>query len=203
MIKNIIKSTLIAILINSCANFNNKYVTVPIKSTPSGASIYIDNRYLGQTPTTVKLVPDRNYQATIIKKGYGSSTIDMETWYSVRGGRGGDTTRCALDALGVMLIIPIFSFYSVKCRDFKKSEYAVNIGNNDYMGNEQNNNHNNRSNYQNNYQQQRGGRNLNNDQEYEYVTPQQNSNNQYQQNKGTKNYYGGESAGYYNKYYNQ
>ncbi|MDA9230993.1 PEGA domain-containing protein [Rickettsiales bacterium] len=218
MIKNIIKSLIVIFLISSCANFNDKHVMVPIKSSPSGAAIYIDNKYFGQTPAKVKLIPDKNYEAKIVKKGYGSSNISLETWYSVRGGRGGDTARCVMDALGVMFVIPAFSFYSVKCRDFKKSEYLVNIGNNDYMSNTQNSNHNQHNRYkqdsyqsrsyknQDYYNQNQNSRFLNkNDQEYEYVSPNQNiqKRSQYYQDERIKNYYGGESAGYYNQYYNE
>jgi hypothetical protein len=117
---------------SSCAFFNDKDIYVPIKSRPSGANVYIDGKYFGDTPTRIKLDPSKNHRATLVKKGYGTSSVDLETWYSVRGGRGADNARCALDALGVMLIIPAFSFYSVRCRDFKKREYIVDIGHNDF-----------------------------------------------------------------------
>ena len=125
-------SLFLVFAIASCSFLNDKAVKVPFTSNPSGASVYIDGQYRGQTPTSIKLVPDKNYKATIVKRGYGSSNIDLESWYSVRGGRGGDNTRCVLDALGIMLVIPAFGFYSTNCRDFKKSEYNVNIGRNDF-----------------------------------------------------------------------
>jgi hypothetical protein len=102
---------------------------VPISSNPPGADVYIDGAYFGKTPTILNLEPSKNYQATLTKQGYGSSTVNMETWASVRGGRGADNTRCVLDALGTMLIIPLFSFLSVHCRDFKQEQYMVDIQN--------------------------------------------------------------------------
>jgi hypothetical protein len=131
MLKNI-QFILIAILISSCAMMNEDFVHVPIKSNPSGANVYLGGKYYGTTPMQLKLIPDKNYKATLVKKGYGSSNLLLETWPSVRGGRGADTTRCVLDALGIMLIIPAASFFSVHCRDFKKREYLVNIGRNDF-----------------------------------------------------------------------
>lgn len=129
MLKKII-SIFAVFLIFSCSFLNEKTVMVPISSRPSGASVYIDGQYFGETPTKVKLEPSRDYKATIIKKGYGTSNLDLETWYSVRGGRGADTTRCILDAMGMMFVIPAAGFYSVHCRDFKQPEYIVDIGNN-------------------------------------------------------------------------
>lgn len=133
MTKNIL-SLILVFLISSCSFFNDKEVLLPIKSRPSGASIYIDGKYFGETPATVKLVPNKTYHATLVKKGFGSSNIDLESWASVRGGRGADTTRCVLDSLGFMLFIPAIAFIR-NCRDFKLSEYVVDIGNNDFMTN--------------------------------------------------------------------
>ena len=127
MIKNVFYAFLI-FTVSSCAFFNDKEVSLPIKSNPSGASIYIDGQYFGQTPAQVRLIPDKNYKATIAKKGYGSSNISLESWVSAREKRGGaDMARCFLDMAGVMLVVPIVSFMSVHCRDFKQKEYLVNL----------------------------------------------------------------------------
>ena len=83
MIKNIF-SLFSIFLIASCSFLNEKHVMVPINSSPSGASVYIDGQFYGETPTSVKLVPDKDYRATVVKRGYGSSNIDLETWYSGR-----------------------------------------------------------------------------------------------------------------------
>jgi PEGA domain len=126
---NIAKLFLISSFTSSCAFFNSTKVTLPIASNPPGANVYIDGAYFGKTPTILNLEPSKDYQATLTKEGYGSSTVNLETWASVRGGRGADTTRCVLDAMGAMLIIPLASFLSVHCRDFKQEQYMVNIQN--------------------------------------------------------------------------
>lgn len=122
MIKNIIYISFL-ITITSCSLANNKHVLVPIKSNPSNAAVIIDNQYYGQTPLKAKLIPNKSYHAQIIKEGYKTAHINLESWYSVRGGRKGENVRCAMDAMGTMLILPAFGLYSVHCRDFKKREY--------------------------------------------------------------------------------
>ena len=125
-LKNFPFSLLGILFLCSCSLMNSKSVTVPITSNPPGATLYIDGQIYGQTPTSVTLEPSRTYNASLVKDGYGSAKFDMETWYSVRGGRGGDTTRCVLDSLGTIFIIPaIASYSSGKCRDFTKESYDI------------------------------------------------------------------------------
>jgi|TARA_Y100000389_G_scaffold158294_1_gene159693 hypothetical protein len=126
MIKNTILIIIIFLFITSCARMNNDRVSIQINSNPPNSHLYINNSYYGQTPVNVFLLPDSNinYKATIIGDDY-RKTIDLETWYSVREGRGEETTRCALDAFGSFLILPMASFLSIKCRDFKQKEYFI------------------------------------------------------------------------------
>ncbi|MDA0902449.1 MAG: PEGA domain-containing protein, partial [Proteobacteria bacterium] len=137
------------LVISSCSFLNDKEVSVPITSNPPGADLYINGKYYGQTPKIVKLDPskDKQYTATVSKRGYGRSNLDLESWYSVRGGRGGDTFRCVMDALGTMLVIPAFGFYSTHCRDFKLKRYVIDMQSDgsvpfsdNYRGGYQNNN---------------------------------------------------------------
>ena len=115
---------------SSCSLLNDKQVALPITSNPVGADLYIDGQYYGKTPKIVNLEPSKTYSATAVKEGYGTANIDLETWYSVRGNRGGgDNFRCVLDAVGTMLLIPAIGFYSVHCRDFKLKDYSINIAN--------------------------------------------------------------------------
>ena len=132
-LSNLNKKALIAALFTtSCALSNPKEVLLPIASNPPGADLYIDGQYYGQTPKTIRLEPSKTYTATLVKDGYGISSVDLETWHSIRGGRGKDSFKCFMDAVGTMLILPAFSFYSVHCRDFKKERYIVNIENTGY-----------------------------------------------------------------------
>jgi len=176
-------------IISSCSFLNEKHVHVGIKSNPSGAEVYIDGQYFGQTPARVKLVPDKNYKATIVKRGYGSSNLDLETWASVRGGRGADTTRCVLDS------ISFFFFWAAykNCRDFKQTEYTVNIGNNDFSSNSNINlqmikRPNNQQDYNRQNYQNSSNNNLYND---NYNWGNQNQNSSQQQNQYYNNQYSG------------
>jgi hypothetical protein len=118
--------TIFSLLFTSCARLNEDRVTIKIHSYPANADLYVNNAYYGKTPIDISLLPDsRDYKATIIGKDY-RKTIDLETWYSVREGRGSENTRCVLDAFGSFLILPMASFLSIKCRDFKKREYLIN-----------------------------------------------------------------------------
>jgi hypothetical protein len=106
--------------ITSCATSNKRDVSIKIYSEPTNASLYINNQYYGTTPMEISLIPDRKitYIATIEKDGYQNSQI-LETWASVRGGRGKETMRCIISSLTMA--------FSVKCRDFKQKEYLINL----------------------------------------------------------------------------
>lgn len=128
--KNLIKlsSVIALILINACSFANKSTVTVPITSNPPGANVIIDGRNYGQTPAFVELKPSKNYKATIMKDGYTSATIDMETWWSVRNGEGADGGRCVADSLP--FAIPYFIvalFAPEKCASFKEDNYYVDL----------------------------------------------------------------------------
>jgi len=45
-----------------------------VESTPSGASIALDGRYVGSTPATLTLSPGRDHRVTISKRGFGSAS---------------------------------------------------------------------------------------------------------------------------------
>lgn len=126
--KIIIKSCLIASLLmsSSCAYlFNSKTVDVGISSNPAGADIFIDGKNYGKTPMTLNIEP-KNYSVVLTKEGYGSTKLNLEAWQAIRDKKG-DGGRCLADALGTMLVLPLFSFWSVYCREFKQPNYSVNI----------------------------------------------------------------------------
>jgi hypothetical protein len=58
-----------------------------IKSTPSGAHVYLDNRYMGITPLTIEDIDPGHYTITIKKYGYYSESVwirysgDYESFY--------------------------------------------------------------------------------------------------------------------------
>lgn len=113
--------------VSSCAMmYNEKNVDVTINSNPSGADIIIEGMNYGKTPKTINIEP-KNYLVTLSKEGYGTGQIQLESWVTVRNKKG-DGGRCLADALGTMLLVPYYSFYwSGKCKDFKQSEYMINI----------------------------------------------------------------------------
>jgi len=110
----------------SCAYlFNNKTVDLSIDSNPQGADIVIDGKSYGRTPLTISIEP-KNYIATLTKEGYGSAQLQLESWQAIRR-KDGEGGRCIADAIGTMLILPMLSYWSVYCRDFKEPQYFVNI----------------------------------------------------------------------------
>lgn len=111
----------------SCAmSFNEKNVDVTINSNPQGADIIIEGRNYGKTPKTINIEP-KKYTVSLVKEGYGSTQLQLESWVTIRNKKG-EGKRCLADALGTILVVPYYSFYwSGKCLDFKQSEYMVNI----------------------------------------------------------------------------
>jgi hypothetical protein len=127
--KNTLKLILTAALlvINACSFANKSTVGVAINSNPSGANVVVDGQNFGRTPAFIELNPGKNHQANISKNGYAPATIDMETWYSVRGGSGGDGGRCIADSAGILPYFIVLLFAPEKCASFKKSEYFVDL----------------------------------------------------------------------------
>jgi hypothetical protein len=123
----------------SCAMaFNGDTVDVTINSNPQGADIFINGMSYGKTPKTINIKPE-NYTLILNKEGYGTAQIQLESWVAIRNKKG-DGGRCLADALGSMLVVPLYSFYwSGKCLDFKQSEYMINIP---YSGSQQGQNNN-------------------------------------------------------------
>lgn len=151
-LKNIFVVTALYLLSSCAYMMNSKTVDVAINSNPAGAEIVIDGKNYGRTPITINLEP-KNYNVVLTKEGYGSAQIKLESWQAIRR-KQGEGSRCVLDTLGAILIAPLFSAWSVYCRDFKEAEYSVNIP---YLGapagdQSRNNQHNNGGQYQNYYQ---------------------------------------------------
>ncbi|HEY7658077.1 MAG TPA: PEGA domain-containing protein [Burkholderiales bacterium] len=48
--------------------------TLRIESEPAGASVSVNGRYVGTTPTTLALAPGRDHRVTLSKLGYGAAT---------------------------------------------------------------------------------------------------------------------------------
>jgi len=120
---------IIALLaVNACSFANKSTVTVPINSNTPGANVMIDGKNFGQTPAFVELNPGKNHQATISKEGYTPATINMDTYYSVRGGDGADGGRCMADfsAAAIPYFI-VLLFAPEKCASFKQSSYFADL----------------------------------------------------------------------------
>lgn len=105
--------------------FNGKETEVAISSNPPGAQIIIDGRNYGETPAIVRIIP-KNYMVTLIKEGHGTAKFNLEAWQAMRA-KSGEGGRCLADAIGSVLILPAFSYWSIYCRDFKQQEYFIDI----------------------------------------------------------------------------
>lgn len=117
----------IILLLNSCAYmFNSKNSEIEIESEPSGANVFIDGKKYGQTPIKIN-IEAKNSVALLTKDGHGSAQLNLETWQAIKSSPPEDGKRCLADALGAIFVVPLFSFWSSYCREFKQSIYFVNI----------------------------------------------------------------------------
>jgi len=107
---------------SSCAlMMNDKNDQISINSEPSGADIFIEGRSYGKTPATIT-VEAKNSTAVLTKEGYGSAQLDLKVFAAMKNG------ACSADALGAMLIVPLYSvMWSGKCYQFKERQYFVTI----------------------------------------------------------------------------
>lgn len=125
LVLRIISLTLI-LSTTSCAFLNLKTVAVSVNSYPSGAKIYVDDVYYGTTTKEIDVIPDKNHQLKLVKDGYQTVTIEMETKFSLRKGQPG-YSKCKMDLLGSIFIIPIAGLKSLYCRDFAKRVYDADL----------------------------------------------------------------------------
>lgn len=126
------KLSLVASLLfsTSCAFLlNKKEVDLSLSSNPPGADIIIEGRNYGKTPKIIHIIP-KNYDVELRIAGYGSSKLKLQTWQAIRSDKA-EGGRCLADALGTMLVLPIFSYYSVYCRDFKVKDHLITIPQNE------------------------------------------------------------------------
>lgn len=125
--KKILTFLLIVSSIASCANRNNKEVLIAIDSDPTGAKIYIDDKYYGQTVRQVSLVPNKNYHLRLVKDGYKTVDTFMETEFSMRKRRAADYRRCKGNLTFSFLLFPLIALNKAYCRDFTKSIYYFDL----------------------------------------------------------------------------
>jgi hypothetical protein len=125
-IKKLMATIAILTMSTSCAFFNDKHVSVPFTSNPIGAKLYINQQYAGETPIEINVIPDGNKVATFVYNGQRKD-VPMKIWVSIRENRNKflDSSRCLLDVLGLVFILPAASFMSVKCKDFNKKIYSA------------------------------------------------------------------------------
>jgi len=107
---------------SSCAlMMNDKNDQISISSEPSGADIFIEGRSYGKTPATIT-AEAKNSTVVLTKEGYGTAQLDLKVFATMKNG------ACSADALGAMLIVPLYSvLWSGKCYQFKERQYFVNI----------------------------------------------------------------------------
>jgi hypothetical protein len=122
---------IVCLILSSCSFFNKKTVELGIDSSPSGAEIYINDQYKGETPAIINIPPQENF-VTLNKRGYGTTSFKTPIFMgAIRtkadGSINADGVRCLLDMASV-----IFSFhaYTGKCADFKEKQHKINIPNN-------------------------------------------------------------------------
>lgn len=70
-----------ALIFNGCAAIlkSGKTESVPVKSTPDGADVYLDGSLQGQTPTTIKASGKQKHTIEVKKEGYQTAKTDIKT----------------------------------------------------------------------------------------------------------------------------
>lgn len=85
--RNLLKSALLGVLIlttSNCATIvRGSSQEVPFHSNPAGALVLVNGMEMGQTPTTLKLKRDKNYQIVFRLDGYDDMTINMEREFKI------------------------------------------------------------------------------------------------------------------------
>ncbi len=123
----IISLILVIFSTSSCAFLNLKTTPVTINSEPGGAKIYIDDIYIGTTPKEIDVVPDKKpHNLRLVKDGYKTATMNMETKLSLRKNQAG-YSKCKMDLINSVFILPIFGLTSVYCRDFTQRVYDAEL----------------------------------------------------------------------------
>ena len=67
----------IACLAGCATLFNDKSPNVPIESNPTGAEVYVDGNYVGETPVSVELSIRREHTITFRKDGYKDKSYQV------------------------------------------------------------------------------------------------------------------------------
>jgi hypothetical protein len=71
-------STLILLqFTTSCTSQKIAMQSVPVSSTPLGAEVHANGRYIGQTPLCIDLEKNRHHQITISKPGYVTENVTV------------------------------------------------------------------------------------------------------------------------------
>lgn len=74
-----------AIVFNGCAAIlKGKTASIPVKSSPDGAEIYLNGNRMGQTPTTIKVSAKQKHALELRKEGYETAKVNLGT--HVQGG---------------------------------------------------------------------------------------------------------------------
>lgn len=74
-----------ALLLNSCATvFKGSTEKVNFSTDPTGAKVYINGQYFGQTPLELNMLTKKTYDVEFRKEGYRNRTVALT--HSVGGG---------------------------------------------------------------------------------------------------------------------
>lgn len=70
-----------ALIFNGCATIlkSGKTETIPVKSNPDSADVYLNGNLVGQTPTDIKISGKQKHTLEVKKEGYEPAKVDMRT----------------------------------------------------------------------------------------------------------------------------
>jgi hypothetical protein len=78
-ISKFVSFCLVCLLLASCAAIiKGSRSKIDLASDPSGAKVYIDGNYMGDTPLKLRLESKRDYTIEFRKEGYPNKTINVQ-----------------------------------------------------------------------------------------------------------------------------
>jgi hypothetical protein len=75
----VVSMCLVFLLVTSCAAiFKGSRSKLDLASTPTGAKVYIDGNYQGETPLKLRLESKRDYAIEFRMEGYPNKTVNIQ-----------------------------------------------------------------------------------------------------------------------------
>ncbi|MBL0725835.1 MAG: PEGA domain-containing protein [Alphaproteobacteria bacterium] len=123
---NILTVSILCISLSGCATiFGRKHQNVNFESEPEGARVYVEGKFVGRTPVTVKLQINPEYDVSYVYKDYVREFTVKSTDFTKDKL---NKVLCTIDMFpGILLLtLPtITNVFAGSCRGFKDNYFKV------------------------------------------------------------------------------